>query len=139
MKRTLGIFGVLLAAGIILYTWSEFNDLNASVEPRILAKQSVLIVYATVKRDAPEMPFIINEVWKDERKTNSPLIGLKLHKSNMPSNQIPDGVIVFFKSLNNLTPNTYIFVRNRSVTIETNGQVVEMTLEQYKRSCELSR
>jgi hypothetical protein len=142
MKRTLGFLGVLLAAVITLYIWNEAEGLKIPVEPRILAKQSVLIVYATIKRDVPEMPLIIKEVWKDERKTNSPLIGLKLARStesNMLSNQIPDGAIVFFKSLNNHDPRTYVFVRKGSVTVttETDEKFVEMTLEQYKRSCEL--
>src|ERR1700679_3462940 len=100
MKRTLGIFGVLLALAIISYIWFEVDEMNTSSDPKILAKQSPLIVYATVKRDTPGMPLVIKEAWKDELETNSPSIGLELAKSTMPSNQMPDGAIVFFKSLN---------------------------------------
>jgi hypothetical protein len=139
MKRTLGIIGVLLALAIISYTWFEFDRLNAPVDPRMLAKQSVLIVYAAFKHDDPELPLIIQEVWKDERKTNSPLIGLKLGKSHLPPNQTPEGSIVFLNSLNNLDLRTYVSVNNGSITIETNGQIMEMTLEQYKRNCGLSQ
>jgi hypothetical protein len=137
MKRTLGIFGVLLAVVIISYICFEFYILRIPDDPKILAKQSVLIVYAAVKSDDPKMPLFVKEVWKDERKTNSPLIGLKVAESNMSSNQVEDGEIIFFESLDNTAPRTYVVVRNGSIVTKINGKIVEMTLEQYKRSCGL--
>ena len=137
MKRKIIISIALLI--LISFTWLAWHVLTAFPDSKMLAKHSVLIVYATTKRDAPDAPLIVAEVWKDARKTKSPLIGNIIGKStvNMPSNQIPDGQIIFFEGQNKNDFPTSISVRNGNVTVETNGQILEMTLEQYKRNCGL--
>ena len=136
MKRKIIISTALIV--LICFAWLVWDALRFP-DSRALAKNSALIVYATTKRDAPDAPLVVAEVWKDERKTNTLLIGKVIGRSTvyMPSNQIPDGEIIFFEGQGKKVPPTSIAVRNGRVTVETNGQMVEMTLEEYKRYCGL--
>ncbi len=136
MKRKIIISVVLIV--LICFAWFIWDALSFP-DSRALAKHSALIVYATTKRDAPDAPLVVVEIWKDERKTKSPLIGKIIGKSTvyMPSNQVPDGEIIFFEGQGKKVPPTSIAVRNGQVTVETNGQMVEMTLGEYKKYCGL--
>jgi hypothetical protein len=95
-----------------------------------------LIVYAVVKRDPPPATFVIQEVWKDKRKSHSPLIGTQVYVPFVSSNQVPDGVVVFYEKKlwdsHHLDARCFDFIQNG----RTEDMTEDMTLEQYKKVCE---
>ena len=130
MKRVLIGLVVIAAISLIWLAVSDFN--NISLNPKVRAERSSLIVYAKPDTNGA---FVVQEIWKDTRKSHSPVIGLNLFKlKNEPNVQHPDGVVSFYEKSfwfsQHLTERYSAFVNS--------GRVDEMTLEEYKKACGLN-
>ena len=128
------------AFGIIAgpFIWFAIDDYHYStLGPAARIERAPLIVYAVVKRDAPPGAFVVQEVWKDKRKSHAPLIGTQIYVPLVSSNQVPDGVIVFFEKKpfdsRHLEPRCFDFIKNG----RTEDMTENMTLEQFKKACGL--
>jgi hypothetical protein len=132
-KKILLVFIGLAAIVAIPLIWITVDDFNyASLSPMAKAKRSPLIVYA--KCDTNGTSFVAQEIWKDTRKSHSPVIGLKLLKWNEPDAQIPDGAVFFYEKVfwfdRHLEPRTFVCVYS--------GRIEGMTLDEYKKTCNIN-
>jgi hypothetical protein len=129
------IAGVILIMAILLTWIIHENSWPDFYHPRTITEHSPLIVYAKVKYDGNRQTYIIQDVWKDARKSYSPLIGLQIHQfiSNSPTNTAADGAIIFYEKKpfdsTKLEPDLILFV--------TGGETDGMSLEQYRKACGL--
>ena len=132
---TIAAFVAVIASIIIWFAIDDYRYFSLS--PAARAERSPLIVYAVVNRDALPTTFVIREVWKDKRKSHSPVIGVQLWISGVQSNQFPDAAVVFFErkffDSHHLVPRCYDFVKKGRIEDLTES----MTLEQYKKACGL--
>jgi hypothetical protein len=93
MKRALIRFIAIVA---ILFIWDAVDYfMDASLSPMARAEKSLLVVYS--KPDTNGI-FVVQEIWKDTRKSHPSLIGLKLNKlKSGPHIQSPNGAVSFYE------------------------------------------
>jgi hypothetical protein len=131
-KKILLVFIGLAAIVAIPLIWITIDDFNySSLNPMARAERSPLIVYA--KCDTNDTSFVVQEIWKDTRKSHSPVIGLKFHllTLNAPNVHNPDGAVLFYEK-------DFWFSRHlikRGIVFVNSGHIEGMTLEEYKRAC----
>ena len=139
-SKILAAAAVFTAIILVPLVWMAVNDVDyASLNPMTRAKRSTLVVYAVEKREGNDESLVIQDVWKDARKSQASLIGAKIQIKviyspiSISSNQIPAGAVVFFegkiwdKSL--LEPRYFGYANG--------GKIEGMTLDEYKKACGL--
>jgi hypothetical protein len=139
MKRPSWIVAVLVTMIVARLAWvSVGNSHRASFEsaplnPATLAQDSSLVVYAVfVKSNAPQMSFVVQDVWKDMRKSHSNISGMQFSCGKLPPKvRSPEGAVIFFKKKifdnGHLTPDVF--------AVATDGRIENMTVVQYKQVC----
>ena len=133
------VVAAIFFAALALDIRDFFHDRSLSLTER--AKESPLIVYATlVKSNTPQI-YVVQEIWKDERNTHSNMMGMEFIFNKPRSEKIamPDGAVTFYqtKVFNNhqLVPGYSVFVNNGKISIENSGQFEDLTVIQYKHAC----
>jgi hypothetical protein len=126
---TLIVFIFAIAGAL---AWITFNDLHQTkLTLTSRAEGSPVIVYAVVKRNEYDISLVIQDVWKDTRKSNSILIGKTLHLSPFGSSHIiPDGAVVYYEQKlfdpGHFVPGSISFVQD--------GEVEGLSLAEYKKA-----